>query len=168
MPRKITAKQKNSQMCFVCGLNNPAGLKASFYEVEGDQLVALFTPSEEHQGYAGRLHGGLAASILDETIGRAMNINQDEIWGVTVEFTVRYRKPVPLNQELRVVGRITNQNRRLFEGTGEILLPNGEVAVEGHGKYVKLPLEEITDFDYGEQDWRTVLDENDPKEIELP
>jgi len=168
MPQKVTGKQHNSSMCFVCGLKNSAGLHASFYEVEGDQLVALFTPCEEHQGYPDRLHGGLAATILDETIGRAMNINQDEIWGVTVEFKVRYKKPVPLNQELRVVGRITNQRSRMFEGTGEILLPDGRVAVEGHGKYIKLPLEEIADFDYEEQDWKAVLMEDDPQEIELP
>jgi len=168
MAKKVTAKQHNSRMCFVCGLKNPSGLKASFYEVEGDQLVALFHPNEQHQGYPGRLHGGLAATILDETIGRAMNINQDEIWGVTVEFTVRFKKPVPLDQELRVVGRITNQNRRLFEGTGEILLPDGEVAVEGRGKYLKLPLEQITDFDYQKQEWKSTPKEGDPLEIELP
>lgn len=168
MSQKVTGKQQNSRMCFVCGLKNPAGLKASFYEVEGSQLVALFTPCEEHQGYPGRLHGGLAATILDETIGRAMNINQNEIWGVTVDFQVRYKKPVPLGTELRVVGRITNQNRRLFEGTGEILLPDGQVAVEGHGKYIKLPLDEIADFDYEEQEWKAILDESDPEEIELP
>jgi len=167
MPRKVTAKQHNSKMCFVCGLQNSFGLKASFFEVEGEQLVALFTPCEQHQGYPDRLHGGLAATILDETIGRAININQNEIWGVTVEFKVRYRKPVPLDQELKAVGRITSQNRRFFEGTGEILLPDGEVAVEGYGKYIKLPLEEIADFDYQEQDWKAVPDENDPVEIEL-
>jgi acyl-coenzyme A thioesterase PaaI-like protein len=168
MSPKVSAKQHNSKMCFVCGLSNSAGLQASFFEVEGDQLVALFSPCEEHQGYPDRLHGGLAATILDETIGRAMNIANDEVWGVTVEFKVRYRKPVPLNQELRVVGRITNQNRRLFEGTGEILLLDGTVAVEGQGKYIKLPLEEIADFDYDEQDWKAVPLEDDPQEIDLP
>ena len=168
MPQKVTAKQHNSKMCFVCGLKNPAGLKASFYEVENNQLVALFTPCDEHQGYPGRMHGGLAATILDETIGRAMNIDNNEVWGVTVEFNARYKKPVPLNTELRVVGRITNENRRLFEGTGEILLPDGQVAVEGRGKYIKLPLDEIADFDYEEQEWKAVLDEGDPTEIELP
>jgi acyl-coenzyme A thioesterase PaaI-like protein len=167
MHRKVTAKQHNSKMCFVCGLSNPSGLKASFFEVEGDQLVALFTPCEEHQGYPDRLHGGIAATILDETIGRSMNINNDEIWGVTVEFKVRYRKPVPLDQELRVVGRIINENRRFFEGTGEILLPDGEAAVEGYGKYIKLPLEEIADFDYDEQDWKAIPKDDDPTEIEV-
>lgn len=168
MPHKVTGKQHNSRMCFVCGLKNASGLHASFFEVEGDQLVALFTPCEEHQGYPDRLHGGLAATILDETIGRAMNINNAEVWGVTVEFSVRYKKPVPLNQELRVVGRIDKQNRRLYEGTGEILLPDGQVAVEGSGKYLKLPLEEIADFDYDEQDWKAILLDDDPEEIELP
>ena len=168
MSPQVTAKQHNSRMCFVCGLRNPAGLKTFFYEVEGDQLVGLFTPCEKHQGYPGRLHGGVSAAILDEVIGRAMNINHDDVWGVTVEINIRYKKPVPLDQELRVVGRITNQRSRMFEGTGEILLPDGQVAVEGHGKYIKLPLDEIADFDYDEQEWKTTIGEGDPQEIELP
>jgi acyl-coenzyme A thioesterase PaaI-like protein len=167
MEHKVTAKQHNSRMCFVCGLKNEFGLHASFFEVEGDQLVALFTPCDQHQGYPERMHGGLAATILDETIGRALMINNEEAWGVTVEFIVRYKRPVPLDVELRVVGRITRDTRRIFEGTGEILLPDGEIAVEGKGKYIKLPLDEIADFDYEEQEWKAVLDETDPKVIEL-
>ena len=154
-------------MCFVCGLKNSFGLHASFYEIEGKQLVALFTPCQEHQGYPGRMHGGLAATILDETIGRALMISTEETWGVTVEFSVRYKKPVPIGQELKVVGRITKDTRRIFEGTGEILLPSGEIAVEGFGKYIKLPIDDIADFDYDEQEWKAVPDEDDPKVIEL-
>lgn len=167
MKHAVTAKQHNSRMCFVCGLKNDFGLHASFYEVEGGQLVALFTPCEQHQSYPGRMHGGLAATILDETIGRALMIQTDQAWGVTVEFTARYKQPVPLDVELKVVGRVTRDSRRLFEGTGEILLPDGSVAVEGAGKYIKLPLDEIADFDYDEQEWKTVLNEYDPEEIEL-
>ena len=167
MKHQVTAKQHNSKMCFVCGLQNSAGLKASFYSVEGDQLVAIFTPCEEHQGYPGRMHGGISATILDETIGRAVNIDQVDIWGITVELKIRYRKPVPLDEELRVVGRVTRDTRRMFEGSGEILLESGEVAVEGFGKYVKLPLDEISDFDFDEQDWRPVITEDDPDFIEL-
>ena len=167
MRYRVKAKQENSKMCLVCGLKNQFGLRSAFYELENDELLAIFKPMEEHQSYPGRLHGGIATAILDETIGRAMNIQNDEVWGVTVEFNARYKKPVPLNTELRVVGRITSENRRLFEGTGEILLPNGEVAVEGQGKYIKLPLDEIADFDFEEQEWKAVLDEGDPVEIDL-
>ena len=167
MQHKVKAKQQNTKMCFVCGLKNSFGLKASFYELEGDQLVAIFTPCEEHQSYPGRMHGGLAATILDETIGRAVMIKQDEIWGVTAEFQVRYKQPIPLGVELRVVGRITKDSRRLFEGSGEILLPDGQIAVEGSGKYFKLPLDEIADFDFEEQEWKTVPSPEDPQTIEL-
>jgi acyl-coenzyme A thioesterase PaaI-like protein len=167
MKHRVTGKQHNSKMCFVCGLQNPAGLKASFFSVEGDQLVALYTPCEEHQGYPDRMHGGIAATILDETMGRAVNIDQVDIWGITVELKIRYRKPVPLNEELRVVGRISRDTRRMFEGSGEILLPSGEIAVEGYGKYMKLPLVEITDFDFEEQDWKPVIKEDDPEYIEF-
>ena len=164
----VTGKQPNSKMCIVCGMKNPAGLKAHFYEMETGELVALFTPKEEHQSYPGRLHGGIATAILDETIGRAILHKYEEtLWGVTVEFSLRFKRPVPLNEELRVVGRITGEAERYFEGTGEILLNNGKVAVEGHGKYAKLPIEKIADFDVEEQEWQVIHDEDDPTEIEL-
>ena len=107
-------------------------------------------------------------AILDETIGRAIMIKQTEVvWGVTIEFTGRFRKPVPLDTNLRVVTRITNDNGRIFEGTGEIILPNGEIGVEGKGKYLKMPLEKIADFDREEQMWRVINSEKDPLEIDV-
>ena len=55
----------------------------------------------------------------------------------------------------------------MFEGTGEILLPDGSVAAEGHGKYLKRPLEKIAEFDFDEQEWRVVSTPDDPAEVEL-
>ncbi len=168
MKHKVVGKQQNSKMCLVCGLKNPYSLRAAFYELEDDQLVAVFQPLEEHQSYPGRLHGGLAAAILDETIGRAIMMRHDEdIWGVTAEFTIRFKRPIPLEEELRVVGRITRERDRIFEGSGEILLPGGEVAATGSGKYIKQPLEKIADFDREEQQWRVVPSAQDPAEIEI-
>jgi acyl-coenzyme A thioesterase PaaI-like protein len=143
-------------------------LKANFYVTDKKELIAIFKPEEVHQSYPGRLHGGIASAILDETIGRAiLNHYEKEVWGVTIELNVRFRKPIPLNQELKVIGRITKDENRIFEGTGEIILLNGEIAVKAHGKYLKVPLERITDFDIEENEWRVVKTENDPNEIEL-
>jgi len=167
MELQVTGKQENSRMCFVCGLKNPFGLKASFYELENGDLLGLFTPGEEHQGYPGRLHGGIASTILDETIGRAIMIEQDEIWGVTIDIHVRYRKPVPLDKEIRVVGRITRNTHRAFEGTGEILLEDGQTAVEAKGKYFKMPYDEISEAEVSVLDWRVVPAEGDPQSVEL-
>jgi acyl-coenzyme A thioesterase PaaI-like protein len=155
-------------MCLVCGLKNPYGLKGSFYELDNKELVCVFTPSDVHQSYPGRLHGGISTALLDETIGRAIMIDhEDGMWGVTVEFTTKFKKAIPLNQELRVVGRITSESSRFFEGSGEILLPNGEIAAMGLGKYIKLPLDKIADFDAEEQEWRIVEKTDEPRTIEL-
>jgi uncharacterized protein (TIGR00369 family) len=166
MKRKVTGKQQNSRMCFVCGLKNPAGLQAAFYEIEGGELMAIFTARDEHQSYPGRLHGGISATILDETIGRAIMIrSHGEVWGVTVEFTMRFKKPVPTGSPVRVIGRIVKEGSRIFEGTGEILLEDGSVAVEGTGRYIKMPIEKIADFDRDAQEWKIVASEEDPVEL---
>ena len=162
-------------MCLVCGRDNPYGLHARFYELaperpaaadatpdaaadappSGAELLGLFRVREEHQSYPGRLHGGISSTILDETIGRSILLVQPDAWGVTVEFTVRFRKPVPLDEEVRCVARITRDTSRIFEGTGEILLADGSVAVEGSGKYIKQSLEGITDRGFIEREWFT-------------
>ncbi|MCX7711241.1 MAG: PaaI family thioesterase [Clostridia bacterium] len=167
MKYKVVKKQKTSRMCMVCGQENKFSLKASFYELENESVVAIFKPLQEHQSYPGRLHGGIAGAILDETIGRAMFIKDENVWGVTAELNLKYHKPVPLDEELRVVGRITRDTRRIFEGEGEILLSNGEVAVSASGKYVKIPLEQIAQIEETDEVWETILSEDDPVEIEI-
>ena len=167
MRYRVRAKQENSKMCLVCGLKNPFGLRSSFYELDNDQLLAVFKPMEEHQSYPGRLHGGIATAILDETIGRAIMIMDQDVWGVTIEFTTRYRKPLPLAEEIRLIGRIIKDTHRYFEGTGEILLQDGSVAIEGRGKFLKIPLEKIADFDFDEQEWKVVPSQDDPEFVEI-
>lgn len=147
-------KQPTSRMCFVCGESNPAGVHVRFYEQEDGSVLSRFTPQELHQSYPGRLHGGVITAVMDETIGRAIMSRYGEaVWGVTAELTVRFRKPVPLDVELTVVGRITYEGSRLFEGSGELYLPDGSIAAEAAGKFVKLNLEKIADFDAEREEW---------------
>jgi len=49
MKYQVKKKQQNCRKCLVCGLKNEFGLKASFYELENNELVAIFKPLEEHQ-----------------------------------------------------------------------------------------------------------------------
>lgn len=169
MRHKVIRKQHISKMCFVCGEKNDFGLHAEFYETDKNELVAIFIPSEQHQGYPGRMHGGIAATILDEIISRSItNGKEEQIWGVTMELKTRFRKPVPIGQELKVVGRITNEGTRTFEGTGEILLPNGEIAVTAEGKYIKLSADKIAGEQFGDEEWFISESPDDPSEIEIP
>ncbi len=148
---------------------NDFGLHAKFYETDSNELVALINPSEQHQGYPGRMHGGIAATILDETIARSICNGKDEqIWGVTLELKTKFRKPVPLGQELKIVGRVTNEGNRSFEGTGEIILPNGEIAVSAEGKYLKASIEKIANDPGLNDDWFYAESQDDPSVIEIP
>ncbi|CFY11428.1 HotDog domain [Syntrophomonas zehnderi OL-4] len=167
MEYKVVRKQENSKKCLVCGLQNDLGLKASFYELENNELVAIFKPRDEHQSYPERMHGGIAGAILDETIGRLVMMKDPQQFGVTVELNLKYKKPIPLDEELRVVARLSRDSRKLLEGTGEILLKNGEVAVTGWGKYWKIPMGEMTEFDPEVQEWKVNLSPDDPVKIDL-
>lgn len=168
MKVKINAKQPNSKMCFVCGVNNAFGLQSRFFELENHDLLALFKPTQEHQGYPGRLHGGMAAAILDETIGRAIMIKYShDIWGVTIDFSMRLKKPIPLQEEIRVLGRVTNDSKRIFEGSGEIILADGTHAVEATGKYLKMDINKITKADFIDEAWVVMNEAEDPTSIEL-
>ena len=84
--------------------------------------------------------------------------NDAPFWGVTVEIALRFQQPVPLEIELTARGRITKENRRLFEGTGELYLPNGTVAVRATGKYVKMALDGIADVDTQALGWQVYED----------
>ena len=113
-------------------------------------------------------HGGIAAAILDETIGRAILIGQaSEIWGVTLELTIKYKKPIPLDSELKVIAKLTEEDKRIFKGWGKIILPGGIEAVIAEGKYLRRPLEKIADFDREKNEWKIVRSKNDPGSIEI-
>jgi uncharacterized protein (TIGR00369 family) len=166
---KVIKKQYNSHMCFVCGIDNQAGLHTDFYELENHQLIAIFKGHDIHQSYPSRMHGGIIAALLDETIGRAIQIEEEGIWGVTVEISIKYHKPVPLDQELRVVGYITNNRRLLFEGEGYLYDLNQEVLATCTAKYMKQKVSNIiNDEEFVEEKWIFVDHQEMPEVFELP
>ena len=166
MLRKIIRKQNNSSRCIVCGDKNPFSLNGRFYELDNNELVGIFNVRDLHQSFPGRVHGGMIVAMLDETIGRAMWIEKPGSWAVTVELNVKYKKPIPTDTILRAVGRITRDSRKIFEGTGEILLENGDIAAEAWAKYIRVPIEHAADEDFVNNQWY-YLEEDDPTEIEI-
>ena len=166
---KVLNKQFNSKKCIVCGMENDLGLKARFYELDNGEVASVFSVIEEHQSYPGRMHGGMSSAMLDETIGRAIMITEPNTWAVTAELSVKYKKPMPLDETMLCIGRVTRNTRLIFEGEGEILLPDGTVAVTATAKYRKLDLSKITTEDdaHAQEEWKVWLEkeETDPEEI---
>lgn len=168
MKRKIVGKQNNSARCLVCGTQNPLSMEARFYETEQGEIVCLFRTKDEHQSYPGRTHGGAVAAVLDETIGRAVNVRGGQTWAVTAELLIRYRKPVPTDAELKAVGRVVKESKRVFEAEGELFLPDGTVAATASGKYVKLPLNQISDREaFSGDQWFLLEESGDPETVDV-
>ena len=125
-------KQPNSRMCFLCGLQNPVGLKLAFYDdLEAGQVRSEFTVPDEYQGYPGVVHGGIVSAILDETAGRAVMLGgKDDNLFATLRFTIRYRRPTPTNTPLTALGWVTREGGVSTKAAGEIRLPDGTVTAE--------------------------------------
>lgn len=138
MKRTVKRKQKVSRNCFICGEQNSSGLHMSFYETSNDEVVGFFTGKSGHISYPDRMHGGVVCAILDETIGRAIELKYPDMLGFTLEITVRYRRPVPVGIELKCIGRITGDSSRGFKGNGEILGLDGQVLAQAEASYMKI------------------------------
>ena len=94
--------QKNN--CFVCGQDNPNGMKLKFILDEDRQtFVCRFRLSNRYSGPPGHCHGGIIASILNDAMGKVNKLHH--VVALTREMTVEYLKPVPLHKPLRVEGR---------------------------------------------------------------
>jgi uncharacterized protein (TIGR00369 family) len=143
-------------MCFLCGMENPIGLKLFFYTDEQGRCIAKYRPLDEHQGYPGHLHGGISSALLDEVMGRVLLA--DQVWVVTARLEVRFAKPVPLDQELTVVAELVRSRPRTYEARGEIQLPDGTVLVEAKGVYFRIPPDAIPQAEAELGFWEVVPD----------
>ena len=118
----------DNDMCFGCGKINPIGLKLKF-DWDGKTARAYFTPGENLQGWAGYLHGGIAACVLDEAMGWAAILAGTH--NVTAKMQVRYRRMAPIGQTYRVECTITKKTSRLIETTAILTDTEGRIFAEG-------------------------------------
>ena len=127
------------QQCFACGQRNPFGLQLVF-RLENDTIVADFQPREEHQGFPGVIHGGIVASVLDETLGRTSILSENPEWTMTGRLEVRYRRYVPYGPLLRVRASLGKQRRRMVQATGVLTLADDEqtILADAQGTFLSL------------------------------
>ena len=142
---KVISKQRNSKMCFICGMDNPIGLRAQFYNMEDGSVMSPFVFKEAHQSFPERVHGGLAATMIDELGLRAMWAKElsEESFGVTMSLSVKYRRPVPYNENLLARGIVVKETPKFVTIASEIYDQAGMLLVNGEAVYIKLNPEQI-------------------------
>ena len=157
------SRQPNSQMCFVCGVANIAGLKIRFHNM-GDHVEAEVVFTDNYQGFPGITHGGIVSTVLDETMGRVGLLKPDSTrLFLTAKMEIKYRHSVPLNTPIRLRGYLTKDRGRVILARAEAVLPDGTVAVESTGTMMEFPAEEFEKLDTPEIGWRIYEDHEFPE-----
>ena len=120
------SRQPTSRSCFVCGRENPVGLKVRWdQDPEAGEIRGTVTVPGHFNGYPGVTHGGIVAALLDETAGRTILMDGGfEDLMVTAKLEVVYRRPTPTGVPLLVVGRLLRPIRHAG-GSGGRASPPG-------------------------------------------
>jgi acyl-coenzyme A thioesterase PaaI-like protein len=126
------------QLCYACGARNTDGLHLR-YRQEGEQVVTEFTPDARLQGFPGYVHGGVLATVLDETLERVSLATGQ--WMMTGRLEVRFRRAAPVGQRLVVAGQVVARRGRAIvaEATARAGGAAGAVVAEAKATFLPLP-----------------------------
>ena len=134
--------------CFGCGRKNPAGHQLKSY-VEGNEVVARFTPEPHHMAIPGFVYGGLLASLADchamATAAAAAEVAASRRIGdgpaprfVTGALKGDYLKPTPLGQELEIRAHVKERSERKAV-VAVTISAAGDVTVRAEAVAVRIP-----------------------------
>lgn len=147
-------RQPNSRFCFVCGLSNQFGLQLRFDLTAPGEVTCEYSVPERYQGFPGVVHGGIVAAMLDEVCARAHMGVEPPRFMYTARLEVRYRKNVPVEQPLRIVGTALKSKSRSATSSGVIYGPGGEVLAEADALLIDVPQEYLQDADLEALGWK--------------
>ncbi len=146
--------QSSTHHCFVCGIDNPFGLKMQFNSDGDGQVSSRIIFPAMYQGYPGIVHGGILAAVLDETAGRAtMKHKRPDLNLVTGKMTIRYRKPVKVEEEVSIEGKVLNRTGRVFICSSSISSLSGELLAEAEVTLVEPGSELLASIMTHEDQW---------------
>ncbi|KAK4178238.1 HotDog domain-containing protein [Triangularia setosa] len=98
---------------------------------------ALLDLGEDLCSYAGTMHGGLFAVLMDEVMGTAANF-QSEHGAYTVQFNTNFKRPIKLPMVVVVRGRVVKKSERKIMVRGCIEDKNGNIMAEGDGLWIQM------------------------------
>ena len=128
--------------CFVCGPDNPDGMRLVFtLDEERQTFICDFMLDKRYTGPPGHCHGGIIAAILDDAMGKVNKLRH--VIALTKEMTVEYLKPVPLHKPLRVEGKAVSVHGRQHVNMAEISNQEGEVLARSKGTFIAIDPEKM-------------------------
>jgi len=129
-------KLETNGNCFVCGENNPNGLRLSFeIDREKQTLKTTFVASPTYQGWDGIVHGGILSTLLDEAMAKL--VYELGYQAVTASIEIKFKKPAPILEPLWVYGQVTEVSRRLIRAKAHITKDDGTILAVGISTFMK-------------------------------
>ena len=126
--------ERQGSRCFVCGPENPIGLKVKF-RLEDNVCRAEFTPEERHMGYDNVTHGGILFSLLDDVMANWLWLQGIQCF--TAKAEVRYRAELPVGTPVHLEGRCAKRKGRLAILEGRVIRSDTEeVVAEATGSFM--------------------------------
>jgi uncharacterized protein (TIGR00369 family) len=120
--------------CFGCGHANPAGLRLEFLLAEDRSVVSFPAIPDAFEGPAGYLHGGIIATLLDETMSKSVRAFGST--AMTRHLEVNYLRPVPSGAPLRMEARVVRNLGRKHWAEAKILNSEGVLLASGKGLFI--------------------------------
>ena len=129
--------------CFACGPANSTGMHLEFLIAPNGTVVSLPTVGENFAGHPGYVHGGIIATLLDETMSKAVSALGKP--AMTRNIEVDYRRPVPSGVPIRIEGRVVRSELSKHWAEASILNAQGTVLAHGKGFFIQMrPKQKIT------------------------
>ena len=102
-------------------------------EAEQGRVVVTADPKQIHLNPAGTVHGGLAATMLDSSMGLAIHSTLDRgIGSTTLEFKISFLRPItPQTGPIRAEGTVISRGRRVSTAEGRVTDREGRLLVHG-------------------------------------
>ncbi len=120
--------------CVACSGRNPQGLHLEFVPVDEGGVEAAFACDAVFEGYDGRLHGGVVATLLDAAMTNCLFARG--IAGVTGELKVRFHHPVDVATPARVRAWVERSSHHLHLLRAE-LVQEETVKASATGKFIE-------------------------------
>lgn len=135
----------HTHSCFVCGESNPIGLNLRSH-TDGRIVRIEYVPKPEHVGFAGVVHGGIIATLLDEVMTWACAVRTKR-FAFCAELSVRYLQPLRVAGKTFVTAELSaNRRDRVFEAKAELHSESGAVFAKADGKYLPVKGVDIKDL----------------------
>ncbi len=126
--------------CFGCAPNNEHGVRMEFFE-DGDEIVSIWKPQPQFQGWLNTLHGGIQSVLLDEICAWVV-VRKLQTTGVTSKMETRYRKSISTNDSHVVLrAQIKEVKRNIVIIDAKLYNNNNELCTEATCTYFTFPQE---------------------------